>query len=954
MYPSNQDYKLALMIGADSFRTLENIEILSHPLYPTEPWFATGGLAIVFKIKYQGKLFALKCFTKESAERQERLLAISDYLKQNPNPYFVDFTYLENELWVENENGGEGYPVVLMKWVEGLTLDNYLKKVCANEDKPTLKRLYDNFGRLILWIQAQPIAHGDLKHDNILVMPDGQLKLIDYDGMYIPAFRGLKATELGSPCYQHPLRTAEYFNENLDDFSLIILQITLLAFETEPYLFFDHFNGDGLLFKSESFLEVEKFNIIGKNNKHLDVLLSLWRRACYSYEVVPTINLSFYLNIKKIILNDWGWILELIEDKKILNLIVILISGNYNFKSEDLIIKHKEKWAWNFNRPTYHSPKALYGLVANPNIQWSEKLIEIFRNEKWVITWENKEESSFLRKAFDTYYLTDYLKTPLIKEDLAKKANDYWDDMAKKLNWKWTIELIESLKIRINWDYISGNTEINFSKILLITFQNYFNWNILSRNKNILWSEDLIELFKDKLDWKYFSSIESNIFSKAFISKYQDYLDMEVLSQNKIIYRSEELIDYFKDRLDWKALSASEYIYWTEKLLIKFEDKFIWKDRPKINNIEWTVNIIERFKDMLDWNYFSEIVPNEIFIDLNISVYDKYWIYYILSSNKNILWTEKIINSLEKKIDWFELSKNENIQWTESLFKVYKNRWDWERLSYNKSIPFNSILIENFIHNWDWRGLSLNKKIRASEELLDLYKDLLDWDILSDFKWYGQFSDEIIDKFYFYWNWNMISMTIKWTDNLIDKYSEMLCPSYLCFRKDIKWTENLIEKHKDFWDFSSLIHNETVPWNNSLVSKYENYFDEKTCLGLKNFPWSETFYPNQFIVNRYNLPKRDFPLSVGLIEKFKDKLDWDYLSHSGNIKWTHGLIELYFDKWNWHRLSENESLPWSKDFILKYKAKWNWGRILETNEIVKNILLSNMDDELVDEFMLLS
>ncbi len=254
MLPTTQEYKISLMIGQDSFRTLEDVEVISNPNYPDEPWYSTGGLAIVFKLKLKDKLYALKCFYTEANERQERLGLIAAYLKQNPSPYFVDFTYLENELWVETANEeGQGYPVVLMEWVEGKTLDNYLEQICTQNNTPALKNLYFQFCNLAWWLQQQPIAHGDIKHDNLIVTPDGKLKLIDYDGVFVPALRGRKANEMGSPCYQHPKRDAYFFDKNLDDFSLLVLQITLLALQQQPKLFTEHYNGDGIILKDTDY-----------------------------------------------------------------------------------------------------------------------------------------------------------------------------------------------------------------------------------------------------------------------------------------------------------------------------------------------------------------------------------------------------------------------------------------------------------------------------------------------------------------------------------------------------------------------------------------------------------------------------------------------------------------------------------------------------------------------------
>ena len=39
------------------------------------------------------------------------------------------------------------------------------------------------------------IAHGDLQHGNIIVQDDGTIRLVDYDGCYVPELAGLKSNE---------------------------------------------------------------------------------------------------------------------------------------------------------------------------------------------------------------------------------------------------------------------------------------------------------------------------------------------------------------------------------------------------------------------------------------------------------------------------------------------------------------------------------------------------------------------------------------------------------------------------------------------------------------------------------------------------------------------------------------------------------------------------------------
>ncbi|QLQ08322.1 MAG: hypothetical protein HZY76_21580 [Anaerolineae bacterium] len=52
-------------------------------------------------------------------------------------------------------------------------------------------------------LQTHGIAHGDLQHGNVLVAAD-ELRLIDYDGMYVPPLSGRESHEIGHRNYQHP------------------------------------------------------------------------------------------------------------------------------------------------------------------------------------------------------------------------------------------------------------------------------------------------------------------------------------------------------------------------------------------------------------------------------------------------------------------------------------------------------------------------------------------------------------------------------------------------------------------------------------------------------------------------------------------------------------------------------------------------------------------------------
>jgi hypothetical protein len=90
---------------------------------------------------------------------------------------------------------------------------------------------------LLFSLLSENIAHGDLKHDNIIVNDNLDLVMVDYDGIYIPTFKGLESSELGTSSFQHPLRKNTDFNERIDDFSILTIYTSLVAFEQQSSTF---------------------------------------------------------------------------------------------------------------------------------------------------------------------------------------------------------------------------------------------------------------------------------------------------------------------------------------------------------------------------------------------------------------------------------------------------------------------------------------------------------------------------------------------------------------------------------------------------------------------------------------------------------------------------------------------------------------------------------------------
>ena len=251
-YPLISEYIEAIRLAADNFDKLSHLQ----PLLDGNgtPMMSSGNFAVVFKMydPQAHKDVAVKCFLKEQEGRAESYQLIAQELAYTSSSFLTPFRYLDKEIFVESQStNDEEFPVVLMDWVEGETLDRYIQSHLA--DPNALRLLAFQFSRLASWLLSQPFAHGDLKPDNILVRSDGTLTLVDYDGMFVPAMEGTAARELGSPDFRHPLRTAERFNEHIDDFPLTVILLSLKALSLSPSLWNTYGASDRLLFSATDY-----------------------------------------------------------------------------------------------------------------------------------------------------------------------------------------------------------------------------------------------------------------------------------------------------------------------------------------------------------------------------------------------------------------------------------------------------------------------------------------------------------------------------------------------------------------------------------------------------------------------------------------------------------------------------------------------------------------------------
>ncbi|OOG66717.1 hypothetical protein B0E45_26120 [Sinorhizobium sp. A49] len=209
-----------------------------------------GGFALTYSATASGKKYAIRCFHKEAKGLETRYADVAKALTGLTAPYFIGFEYQPSGVMVN----GAKYPIVKMDWVEGDTLGSYLED--NYKDKTKLTWLAGEFDKLEQFLRSKGIAHGDLQNGNVLVGKD--VKLIDYDGLYVPAMARGQGTELGHKHFQHPKRTSTDFGPDMDRFSFIVIDLSLRALMNDPKLFAKHSNGENIILTANDFLDPVK------------------------------------------------------------------------------------------------------------------------------------------------------------------------------------------------------------------------------------------------------------------------------------------------------------------------------------------------------------------------------------------------------------------------------------------------------------------------------------------------------------------------------------------------------------------------------------------------------------------------------------------------------------------------------------------------------------------------
>ena len=398
-YPLISEYAKAIQDAGDN---LEQLAYLTPVLDDHgDPYRSSGAFAVVFKMqdKSSGKYYALKCFTEEQQGRAEAYRQIADELDLLDSPYITSVKYMEKELFVDSQCEEDEFPILLMDWVDGETMEAYIAANYRNQS--AMSMLSYRFGKMAAWLRTQSFSHGDIKPDNIIVRPDGSLTLVDYDGMFVPSMKGSQSPTIGTRDFSHPLRTMDDFDETIDDFSLASIALSLKAISMNSILLDTYGASDRLLFSENDYRNPSNSKVISALqelmcDKDFCTLYSLFMLALARKEL-SACSFRLFIGEKPILLQtveelatkvtceDWKeafsdeWGVKYSKDGRKLLDVPLNLRGTYSVKGGTKIIS--DRAFSNCSSLKYISiPKSVICLNGNPFNGWIGKLESLSPN----------------------------------------------------------------------------------------------------------------------------------------------------------------------------------------------------------------------------------------------------------------------------------------------------------------------------------------------------------------------------------------------------------------------------------------------------------------------------------------------------------------------------------------------------------------------------------------------
>lgn len=265
-----------------------------------------GRFCMAFRLEGQSNQLCYRVWKELIPDALKRYKLIGDRLSKVKLEYFSNFRYVPSALKMKCD--GSVLPGIVMDWINGKTLDSFLHEDWGQLSDVQRLTFIRDFYYMCYELRENGIAHGDLSCLNILVTPNRDLRLVDYDSLFVREMgRDYYQTTGGAPSFQHPERTAPKtrLHASLDDdnFSQLVIALSLWIAYFNPAVTqsYDESNlifipndlsgntGDERLRKLTSSKGWQKAKSYENDFKHITTLLEALKSVSVELSKVPSL-----------------------------------------------------------------------------------------------------------------------------------------------------------------------------------------------------------------------------------------------------------------------------------------------------------------------------------------------------------------------------------------------------------------------------------------------------------------------------------------------------------------------------------------------------------------------------------------------------------------------------------------------------------------------------------------
>lgn len=414
------------------------------------------------------------------------------------------------------------------------------------------------------------------------------------------------------------------------------------------------------------------------------------------------------------------------------------------------------------------------------------------------------------------------------------------------------------------------------------------------------------------------------------------------------------LIELYKNNLKFKELCidmlSRQYALTckqvnTYKNILNCTESYLVRNK----NMVWDIQTIDNTKDIIGWAGLYNVKGIELNLSF-FSTFEKYINFKSIYLNKQIDWSNQLLDTYADKWDWDRLMMLPIVANPRNIEK-YRKRYNWDKFSSNRYLKLTDEVLDTYLEKWNWIKLCQNSNFKVEKIRIEKYKDKLCFTALS--------RNEAMIPFIlahpndYDWNWFAFIQNpgVVFSDKLILFLISKIKQSNPFFKNaPVKMQDNIVMSrillaasnnmnfNREIWFTASF--NSYIPWKDIIKNRVEILTSDEleTHLDLDDF---------------------DKVLSHSIIQKLSKEYIFNNKEALLKFRWTlfrNGYIDEAFINSNsietdWFQIAFNEQLNWSLDFLIKHLDKFESNYGLSQNKTLYESLFGKATNEDIENLL---